>query len=152
MSETKEKGPALAGLVRAGDAQTEAVAITDFVFMARDVSNAYLVTTDDGDVLVNTGFNENAERNVALLSPHRTGPLKYIFLTQSHADHFGGVPEFREAGTQVVGGPDYVGQRDDMLGMQAFSAAHLQALGLDPQAGRAAEKAATRCHARPDGR
>ncbi len=115
-----ENKPALASLVTAGEAQTEAVAITDFVFMTRDVSNAYLVTTDDGDVLVNTGFNEGAARNVALLSPHRTGPLKYIFLTQSHADHFGGVPDFKEEGTQVVGGPGYVEQRDDMLGMQSY--------------------------------
>jgi glyoxylase-like metal-dependent hydrolase (beta-lactamase superfamily II) len=120
VAETKEKGPALAGLIRAGDEQTEAVAITDFVFMARDVSNAYLVTTDDGDVMVNTGFNENVDRNIALLRPHRTGPLKYIFLTQSHADHFGGVPEFSEDGTRVIGGPDYVEQRDDMLGMQSY--------------------------------
>ncbi|MCB2059626.1 MAG: MBL fold metallo-hydrolase, partial [Novosphingobium sp.] len=116
----QEKAPPLAGLVLAGDEQKEAVAITDFVFMARDVSNAYLVTTDDGDVMVNTGIVNNAERNVALLRPHRTGPLRYIILTQSHADHFGGVPSFREEGTKVVGGPGYLEGRDDMLGMQSY--------------------------------
>jgi len=119
MSEAKE-APPLASLVRAGDGQTEAVAITDFVFMANDISNAYLVTTDGGDVMVNTGFVDNAERNVGLLKPHRTGPLHYIFLTQSHADHFGGVPDFKEADTKVVGGPGYNEARDDMMGMQAY--------------------------------
>lgn len=120
MNDTQEAAPPLANLVRAGDAQTEAVAITDFVFMANDISNAYLITTSDGDVMVNTGFVDNAERNVALLKPHRTGPLRYIILTQSHADHFGGVPDFKEAGTKVVGGPGYSEARDDMMGLQAY--------------------------------
>ena len=120
MSETQDKAPPLAGLVLAGGKQTEAEAITPFIFMVHDVSNAYLVTTNDGDVMVNTGFNASADRNVALLKPHRTGPLKYIFLTQSHADHFGGVPEFREPGTTIVGGPEYNEAQADMLGLQAF--------------------------------
>ena len=120
MTEQKSGGPALAGLVRAGDAQTEAVAITPFIFMANDISNAYLVTTADGDVMVNTGFMDNADRNVALLKRHRTGPLRRIVLTQSHADHFGGVPEFSEPGTQVIGGPGYNENCADMLGLQAF--------------------------------
>jgi len=114
------KSPPLAGLVRAGEVQTEAVAITPFVFMARDVSNAYLVTTSDGDVVINTGMPDGAPRSVALFKPHRTGPLRYIILTQSHADHFGGVPDFLEDGTKVVGGPGYCEARDDMLGMQSY--------------------------------
>lgn len=120
MSDTKEKAPPLANLVLAGEAQTEAVAITPFVFMARDISNSYLVTTSDGDVVINTGMPDGAERSVALFKPHRTGPLRYIVLTQSHADHFGGVPTFLEEGTKVVGGPGYVAARDDMMGLQSF--------------------------------
>jgi alkyl sulfatase BDS1-like metallo-beta-lactamase superfamily hydrolase len=94
--------PPLAALVQAGEGQTEAVAINDHIFMAKDISNAYLVTTSDGDVLVNAGFMHSAERNKAVLAPVRTGPLRYIFLTQAHADHFGGVPVLREQGTKVV--------------------------------------------------
>lgn len=117
-----QKNPALAGLVRAGDAQTQAVAITDFIFMAKDISNAHLITTSDGDVMVNTGFMDdaNVERNVALLKPHRTGPLRHIILTQSHADHFGGVPGFKEAGTKVIGGPGYNEAWADMQLLQPF--------------------------------
>ena len=54
MAETKEKVP-LANLVRAGDAQAEAIEITPFIFQANGISNAYLVTTSDGDVVINTG-------------------------------------------------------------------------------------------------
>jgi alkyl sulfatase BDS1-like metallo-beta-lactamase superfamily hydrolase len=117
-----EAKPPLSVLARAGDTQAEAVAITPFIFMARDISNAYLVTTADGDVMVNTGFMDdtNQQRNLALLTPHRTGPLRHIVLTQSHADHFGGVPVFKEAETKVIGGPGYVQASADMLGLQAF--------------------------------
>jgi glyoxylase-like metal-dependent hydrolase (beta-lactamase superfamily II) len=115
-----KEAPPLANLVRAGDAQTEAVAITPFVFMSRDVSNAYLVTTSGGDVLVNTGSPDGADRTAALFAPHRTGPLKYIVLTQSHSDHFGGVPVLREAGTKLVGGPGFNEALADMMGLQPF--------------------------------
>jgi alkyl sulfatase BDS1-like metallo-beta-lactamase superfamily hydrolase len=94
--------PMLASLVRSGDQQKEAERITDFIFMAKDISNAYLVTTKDGDVMVNTGFMDNAQRTKNLLAPHRTGPLRNIILTQAHADHYGGVPAIREPGTQVI--------------------------------------------------
>ena len=42
------------------------------------------------------------ERTKSLLAPHRTGPLRYIILTQAHADHYGGVPAMRERETQVI--------------------------------------------------
>lgn len=100
--DTKTGTPPLAALVQAGEGQTEAVAINDFIFMARDISNAYLVNTSDGDVMVNTGFNHSAVRNKALFAPVQTGPLRYIFLTQAHLDHFGGVDTFREDATKVV--------------------------------------------------
>jgi alkyl sulfatase BDS1-like metallo-beta-lactamase superfamily hydrolase len=119
MSDNK---PPLSGLARAGDTQTEAVAITPFIFMARDISNAYLVNTKDGDVMVNTGFFDDANqaRNVALLKPHRTGPLRHIILTQSHADHYGGVPVFKDATTKIIGGPSFNEANHDMMKLQAY--------------------------------
>lgn len=112
--------PKLAKLVRAGDAQTAAVAITPFIFLARDISNAHLVTTDAGDVVINTGMPDGAERSHALFAAHRTGPLRYIILTQSHGDHYGGVPQFREEGTKIVGGPGFTEALDDMIALQPF--------------------------------
>ena len=103
MSAQEGAKPELASLVRAGDQQKEAEVITDFIFMAKDISNAYLVTTADGDVMINTGFMDNAQRTKDLLAPRRTGPLRKIILTQAHADHYGGVPVMREPGTQVIG-------------------------------------------------
>jgi glyoxylase-like metal-dependent hydrolase (beta-lactamase superfamily II) len=63
---------------------------------------------------------DNAERTKRLLEPHRTGPLAFIILTQSHADHYGGVPDFVEEGTQVVGGPGFNEALGDMMRLQPF--------------------------------
>jgi alkyl sulfatase BDS1-like metallo-beta-lactamase superfamily hydrolase len=97
-----EAKPMLANLVMAGSQQTAAEAITAFIFMAKDISNAYLVNTADGDVMINAGFMDNAERTKKLLAPHRSGPLRKIVLTQAHADHYGGVPVLCEPGTEIV--------------------------------------------------
>ncbi len=102
MSAEKNAKPPLAGMVLAGEGQTEATPITNSIFMVKDISNAYLVATGDGDVVINTGFMDNAERNKALLAARRTGPLRKIVLTQAHADHYGGVPAIREAETEIV--------------------------------------------------
>jgi alkyl sulfatase BDS1-like metallo-beta-lactamase superfamily hydrolase len=102
MSAQAQSNPPLASLVLSGDQQKEAESITDFIFMAKDISNAYLVTTGAGDVLINTGFMDNAERTKSLLAPRRTGPLRKIILTQAHADHYGGVPVMREPETEVI--------------------------------------------------
>jgi alkyl sulfatase BDS1-like metallo-beta-lactamase superfamily hydrolase len=108
MSAEKAATPPLASLVQAGDAQVDAVPLGHGIFMAKDISNAYLVTTTDGDLLVNSGFTYSADRNKAVLAPHRTGPLRYIVLTQAHADHFGGVPVLREPDTKVIAQEHFV--------------------------------------------
>lgn len=105
MSEGKQTP--LGALVTAGEGQTEAVEITPSIFMVKDISNAYLITTDEGDVLVNTGFLNNGEKTKALFAPHRKGALNAIVLTQAHADHFGGVPELKEADTEVIAGKGF---------------------------------------------
>ncbi len=102
MSTQTDDKPPLAGMVLSGDQQQEAEPITDYIFMAKDISNAYLVTTGDGDVQINTGFMDNAERTKRLLAPRRTGPLRKIILTQAHPDHYGGVPVMREPETKII--------------------------------------------------
>jgi alkyl sulfatase BDS1-like metallo-beta-lactamase superfamily hydrolase len=98
----KYQQPALASLVTAGEQQTEAEKITDSIYMTKDISNVYLVKCKEGQVLINAGFMGSAERNQKLLAPLRDGPLHAIFLTQAHADHFGGVPVLKEPDTKIV--------------------------------------------------
>jgi len=108
----------LGALVMAGQGQTDAEAITETIFMVKDISNAYLVTTGDGDLLVNTGFLGNGARNKGLFAPHRTGALKRIIVTQAHPDHYGALPDQQEPGTEVITGVNFVDTEDyfDRLG------------------------------------
>ena len=121
MSAQDKDATPLAKLVSAGEAQTEATRITDTIWMVKDISNAYLVNTGDGDVMVNAGFIGNDAKNKALFDPHRTGPLKRVIFTQSHADHYGALPGQLEDGTQVIGGAgftetaEYFDRLDDFL-------------------------------------
>lgn len=112
--------PALADLVKQGDQQESAQEIAPGIFAIRDISNAYLLNCDGSDVMVNTGFMDNAQRNLALFAPHRSGPLATIVITQSHPDHFGGLGVFPEADTQVLAGPGYWQNWLDMKRLQPF--------------------------------
>ena len=80
----------------------EAVSITDFIHMSTGSSNSYLINTADGDVLINTGMGFEAGRHKRLYEPLRSGPLRYILITQGHVDHVGGVDTFKEPGTVLV--------------------------------------------------
>jgi alkyl sulfatase BDS1-like metallo-beta-lactamase superfamily hydrolase len=94
--------PKLATVVGLGATQQAAIRLTDTIFMSNDVSNAYLVNTSDGHVLINTGTPMGAPRHQAQFAAVATGPLRAIILTQSHPDHFGGVALLRQPGTQVI--------------------------------------------------
>lgn len=84
------KQPLNALIIHEGDAAQDAVAINDHIFMARAVSNSYLVTTSGGDVLINTGMPHQGEEIKARFARVSRNPVRAIVLTQGHIDHIGG--------------------------------------------------------------
>jgi glyoxylase-like metal-dependent hydrolase (beta-lactamase superfamily II) len=72
------------------------------IWCSPGMSSTYLVTTDDGRVVVNTGMWFEARTHKRNYDAVTTAPTRYIVLTQSHTDHIGGVDTFREARTQLV--------------------------------------------------
>jgi alkyl sulfatase BDS1-like metallo-beta-lactamase superfamily hydrolase len=79
-----------------------ALRVNDFIHVSPGLSNAYLVSTAEGRVVINTGMGFEApvhKRNFDAVDP---SPTRYILLTQAHVDHVGGVDLFREEGTLVV--------------------------------------------------
>jgi alkyl sulfatase BDS1-like metallo-beta-lactamase superfamily hydrolase len=72
------------------------------IWCSPGMSNAYLVTTDDGRVVVNTGMWFEGKAHKQNFDAVTTAPTRYIVLTQSHNDHTGGVARFRESGTVLV--------------------------------------------------
>ena len=82
--------------------QTAAIALNDFIYMSQGTSNSYMVVTDAGRVIINTGMGFEALTHKKLFDAICPGPTPYILLTQGHVDHVGGVNQFRDDSTQLI--------------------------------------------------
>lgn len=84
------------------------VKINDSISMAMMASNVYLVTTPDGNVVIDTAPAKQAATAKQLLSAVNHAPVKFIVLTHGHADHIGGIDLWKESGTQIIAQRNYV--------------------------------------------
>jgi glyoxylase-like metal-dependent hydrolase (beta-lactamase superfamily II) len=90
------------------------IRINDFIWQSSGLSNAYLLVTPAGRIVVNTGMGFEALTHKRLFDTVCPGPTPYIILTQGHVDHVGGVAHFREPGTKLVAQRNLpLCQRDD---------------------------------------
>ncbi|MDB5447241.1 MAG: hypothetical protein JWQ97_2558 [Phenylobacterium sp.] len=78
--------------------------INDFIWMSRGTSNGYLLTSEAGEVVVNTGapgegarYRERFEQALG-----RRLDVKKIVFTQNHFDHIGGWSHFAGAGVETI--------------------------------------------------
>lgn len=79
--------------------------INDHIAMVHATSNAYLVTGDDGDVVINSGTGQQGP-GVREKFEHLVGrPLdvRTLIFTQSHPDHTGGWNTFAGPETRILG-------------------------------------------------
>ena len=76
--------------------------VHDFVYLSEGNSNAYLVVTPAGRVVINTGMGFEAPVHKRNYDAVDRSPVRYVLLTQGHVDHVGGVDLFKEPGTLVV--------------------------------------------------
>lgn len=88
--------------------QPKAVRITDSVYMAPMGSNVYLVMTREGNVVIDTAPERDAQQAKDLLTAISKAPVKYIILTHGHADHIGGIGLWKQPGTQIIAQRNYV--------------------------------------------
>ena len=91
-----------ADLINYGADLDAAVEIAPNVYQARGTGNTQMVTTPEGNVIIDTGTSRHAERHRELLSAVSDGPIRYVVVSHAHNDHAGGVPVWTDAGTQVV--------------------------------------------------
>jgi len=87
------------------DAPVELVRINDFVSMARGVGTVYMVSTEGGNVIYDTGVGWQSEEQRDLLRSVSDAPVTHIVVSHAHGDHNGGLVSWeseREAGAEVL--------------------------------------------------
>jgi alkyl sulfatase BDS1-like metallo-beta-lactamase superfamily hydrolase len=106
-----DKGLRVAELVKSGAGQVAAVERAAGVYESRGVGNSYLLTTPEGDVLVNAGTLGDARRGCELFRQVSQQPIRYIVLTQSHANQYGGLEVYKTDDNRVIAQRTYVEDR-----------------------------------------
>lgn len=88
----------------AWEPERPAETVADGILLSRGISSAYLVTTPDGDVVVNTGTRLEGDRHRERFEQLLGRPLsvRTIIFTQDHPDHVGGWQAFAEPGVELV--------------------------------------------------
>jgi alkyl sulfatase BDS1-like metallo-beta-lactamase superfamily hydrolase len=106
-SRTSSEGLRVAELVKSGDDQAGAIERAAGVYESRGIGNSYLITTPDGDVLVNAGTLADARRGRNLFARVSSRPIRHIILTQSHANQYGGLEIYKTPDNQVIAHRNY---------------------------------------------
>ncbi len=94
--------PSLDELVKQGEGEQDAVDLGEGIYMSRNIANSYLVTTPEGDLLINTGTEFEAAQIKDRFSRVSNGPLRVITFTQGHPDHVSGWSLFAQPGVETI--------------------------------------------------
>src|SRR5262249_31408045 len=91
----------------------EATEVAPGVWVSPGLSNTYMLTTNDGRVIVNTGMGFESPVHRANFDAVDSSVTRYLILTQGHYDHVGGLDVMRDPDTKVVAQANWRQWRDD---------------------------------------
>ncbi len=94
-----------ADLTRVGD---KVIKVNEAINLVQGFGNTFMVTTNEGGVIIDTSSAIHARRHHELLTAENKSPIKYIILTHGHGDHTGGLQLWKEPGTQIIAQKNHV--------------------------------------------
>ncbi|OBA58524.1 MBL fold metallo-hydrolase [Mycobacterium sp. 1100029.7] len=118
----------LDALIKQGNADQDAVDLGEGIFMSRNIANSYLVTTAEGNLLINTGTDFEANAIKTRFARVSTAPLRAITFTQGHPDHVGGWQLFAATGVATIAQANHPDVREYWRRLHPFYARRIGAL------------------------
>lgn len=91
--------PGADDIVGAGAPATE---VAPGIWLSPGLSNSYLLTTDAGRIVLNTGMGFEGPVHRANYDAIDTAPIRYVILTQGHVDHVGGLDTVADSESEIV--------------------------------------------------
>lgn len=110
-SDLSDEALRAAKMIKSGQGQTDAIDRGNGIWESRGVGNSYLVTTGEGNVLVNAGTLVDAKRGSEIFARVSSEPIRSIILTQSHANQYGGLEVYKRPDNTVIAHRLYVEER-----------------------------------------
>jgi alkyl sulfatase BDS1-like metallo-beta-lactamase superfamily hydrolase len=102
-----------------GDPATD---LGDRIWLSPGLSNAYLIGTDDGRVLVNAGMGFEGPLHRRAFDAVDDATTRALVFTQGHYDHVGGADCLRDPDTDVIAHSSFATWRDDNERLEQFRA------------------------------
>lgn len=114
----------------AWDPEQPAEYLTPHILRSRSSASSYVVTSDDGDVVINAGTLYQGERHRERFEELLGRPLdvRKIILTQSHNSHMGGWAAFTGPGTETIAHRKFTDGRLDWTVLKDFAARRMTRL------------------------
>lgn len=109
----------------------EAVQVHPSIWRASGNSNAFIVATDDGLVVIDTGLGPQAAATHAALRAVSDAPVRKLILTHAHADHIGGVGLWQTDGVETLAARAFALRNQYYADLRPFQARRSRVLWAD---------------------
>ena len=83
------------------------------IWLSPGLSNSFMLTTDEGRIVLNTGMGFEGPVHRANYDAIDTSPIRYVILTQGHVDHVGGIDTVADPGSEIVAQANWATWRRD---------------------------------------
>ena len=98
----------------------EVLEVAENVYLATGVGNVMMITTDEGNVLFDTGLVLQTPKQLKALQEISDAPIHTIVLSHSHADHIGGTRFFADNDTRIIAHQQFAEEQRYLMELEPY--------------------------------